>query len=232
MAREPLDISNVNTSQNPQLPDVYANVSHVYIGCTLSARCDVILKKTDTPVRPGKDKVSGAVVKNLTWIAHVSDLILSKNNNLDNGDIVTWAGFNSSLMGEDSIKPRAVILVLQLFPDKTTSVSMVKHAMHVVKDYTQFLNPGQTPVIGMDQPIYDIGKLIQWKWCNTDLSEDTFVLMLGSLHIEFVIEAIEGNLTDGSGMSAMACNAGFFTAGSAESFTTKPDRRLKRTRYT
>ena len=135
-------------------------------------------------------------------------------------------------MGEDSIKPRAVIGGFQLFPDKATSVPMVKHAMHVVKDDIQFLSPGQTPVLGMNQPIYAIGKLIQWKWCNTDLSEDTFVLMLGSLHIEFVIEAIEGKLTDGSGMAAMACKAGFFTAGSAELFTTKPDRHLKRTRYT
>ena len=105
---------------------------------------------------------------------------------------------------------------------------MVKHAMHVVK----FLSPDQTPVIGMDQPMYAIGKLIQWKWCNTDFSEDTFVLMLGSIHIEFVIEAIEGKLTDGSGMSAIACKAGFFTAGSADLFTTKPDRHLKLTRYT
>ena len=135
-------------------------------------------------------------------------------------------------MGEDSVKPRAVIGVLPLFPDKAASVPMVKHAMHIVKDDTQFLSPGQTPVLGMDQPIYAFGKLIQWKSCNTDLSEDTFVLMLGSLHIEFVIEAIEGNLTDGSGMSAMACKAGFFIDGSAELFTTKPDRRLKRTRYT
>ena len=113
-------------------------------------------------------------------------------------------------MGEDGIKSRAVIGVLPLFPDKTTYVPMVKHAMHVVKDDTQFLSPGQTSVLGMDQLIYAIGKLIQWKWCNTDLSEDTFVLMLGSLHIEFVIEAIEGKLTDGSGMSAMACKAVFF----------------------
>ena len=64
---------------------------------------------------------------------------------------------------------------------------------------------------------------MQWKWCNTELSEDTFVLMLVSLHIEFVIE---GKLT------AMACKTGFFTAGSAELFTTKPERHLKRTRYT
>ena len=85
---------------------------------------------------------------------------------------------------------------------------MVKHAMCIIKDGIQFLSPGQTPVLGMDQPIYAIGKFIQWKWCNTDLSEDQYVLMLGALHI---IEAIEEKLTEGSAMAVMACKAGIIT---------------------
>ncbi|MES9881863.1 MAG: hypothetical protein ABW185_13375 [Sedimenticola sp.] len=225
---EPIDISNVDTSQKPQLPDSYSNV----LPAELDANNDVILKKTDKPVRPGKDNVIGAILKDEAWIAHASDLIYRKNANLDAGDIVTWAGFNSSLMDEDSIKPRAVTGVLPLFSDKAASVSMVKHAMSVIKDGIHFLNPGQTPVIGMDQPIYAIGKFIQWKWCNMDLSEDQYVLMLGALHIEFVIEAIEGKLTEGSGMAVMACKAGILTTGRAESFSAKPDHHLKRTRYT
>ena len=44
---------------------------------------------------------------------------------------MTWAGFNSSLMGENSIKPRAVLGILQLLPDKADSVPMYKHAMHI-----------------------------------------------------------------------------------------------------
>ena len=89
------------------MPVIYLNVPHAERG----AHCDVILKKTDEPVRPGKDKVSGAVVKDKVWIAHASDLILSKNTNLDNGDIVTWTGLYSR------IKPKATIGVLPLFLD-------------------------------------------------------------------------------------------------------------------
>ena len=37
-------------------------------------------------------------------------------------------------MGEDSIKPGAVIGVIPLFPDKAASVPVVKHAVHVVKN--------------------------------------------------------------------------------------------------
>ena len=85
---------------------------------------------------------------------------------------MTWAGFNSSLMCEDSVKPRAIIGVLPLFPDKAASVLMVKHAMYVVTDDTQFMSRGET------RPWHGPA--------NTDLSEDTFVLMLGSLHNDFI----------------------------------------------
>ena len=64
----------MNISQKPQLPDLYANAPHAELG----AHRDVILKKIDKPVRPDKDKVSGAVVKDEVWIAHASNLILSK----------------------------------------------------------------------------------------------------------------------------------------------------------
>ncbi len=56
---EPIDISNVDTSQKPQLPDSYSNV----LPAELDANNDVILKKTDKPVRPGKDNVIGAILK-------------------------------------------------------------------------------------------------------------------------------------------------------------------------
>ena len=99
------------------------------------------------------------------------------------------------------------------------------------EECNQLLNQGQTPVTGMDQPIYTIGKQIQWKWRDTNFSEDKFVLVLGALHIEFVIEAVEGKITEGSGMAAMACRAAILTTGRAESFSSQPDHHLKRTRY-
>ena len=164
----------------------------------LDANTDVVVQKTDKPVRPGRDRIVSAKAKDETWIHHASDIILNKGSKLDDGDRVTWAGFNSSRMHEDTVKPRAITGVLPMFPDKAASVSMVKHTMCITRDAIQFLNPGQTPVLGMDQPIYAIGKLIDWKWCDTHLCEDKFILMLGALHIEFVIEAMEGKMTEGS----------------------------------
>ena len=90
-------------------------------------------------------------------------------------------------------------------------------------------------VLGMDQPIiYAIGKFIQWKWWDTEFSEDHYVLLLGALHIEFVLEAIEGKSTEDGSMAVlvMACKAGILTAGRVQSFSSQPEHYLKWTRYT
>ena len=66
----------------------------------------------------------------------------------------------------------------------------------------------------MDQPICAIAKQIQWKWTDT-LGEKKIVLMLRALHIEFVIEAVKGNLIDGSGFSSVISEACVLASGRA-----------------
>ena len=36
--------------------------------------------------------------------------------------------------------------------------------MDVAKATTNFLNPGQVPVVAADQPLFAIAKQVQWKW--------------------------------------------------------------------
>ena len=58
------------------------------------------------------------------------------------------------------------------------------------------------------------------------------LLILGALHIEFVIEAVEGKLVDGSGFSSVISEAGVLTSGCAEAVSSPtPDHHLKRMRY-
>ena len=169
------------------------------------------------------------MVKNEAWITEAAKLIT--HNELKPGGVVTWAGFNSTLQSDDNVKPRANIGILPLFPDKAATVAMVKHSLLLGMSLTDYLNPGQIPVQGMDQPIYAIGRQIQWKW-KEDLGEDKYVLMLGALHIEFVIEAVEGKLTDGSRFSYIISEAGVLTSGRSEAISSlAPDHHLKRTRY-
>ena len=132
---EPLDISKVDKSQRSRLPDFYTIVPPA----ELDANNDVILKKTNKPIRPGRDRIESAKAKDKTRINHASDIILNKGSELDDKDKVTWAraGFSSSRMHEDTVKPRAITGVLPMFPDKAASVSMVKHTMCLTRDAIQ-----------------------------------------------------------------------------------------------
>lgn len=40
---------------------------------------------------------------------------------------------------------------------------MILHAIKLVKDAIEYINPGQTPLIEMDQPLYALAKQIQWE---------------------------------------------------------------------
>ena len=52
-------------------------------------------------------------------------------------------------------------------------------AMKLAAKVSQYLHPGQCPVITMDQPLYGIAKQIQWTWPDI-FGEDKFVVMMGA----------------------------------------------------
>ena len=142
--KENISFTDLNIVSKPELPASYSVVPPA----ELNGNSDVLLKRTDDPVRPRHDRISGAVVKDCAWILKASELIAQ--DKLKSGDIVTCAGFNSSLLLDESVKPKANISILPLFPDKAASVAMVKHSMLLGKAVTEYFNPGQTPVQGMD----------------------------------------------------------------------------------
>ena len=110
-----------------------------------------------------------------------------------------WSAYNSVLLKDDSIMPTAEISIFPLFSEKSSSPSMVKHAMDITTDTTNFLNPGQTPVLGVDQPLYAIAKPLQWTNSDTPISEDKFVLKMGDLNIEDKAQAMVGKVLRGPG---------------------------------
>ena len=94
---------------------------------------------------------------------------------------------------------------------------MIKHSFCVIKSAVEHLNPGQTPVIAFDQPLYALAKQIQWKWPN-DYGEDKFVVMFGGLHIEMAALKTVGDWLKGSGWVEALVQADIATAGTADSF--------------
>ena len=72
-------------------------------------------------------------------------------------------------------------ILLSLFREHAHSAAMVKHGMDIIKQITNHVNAGQTPVLTVDQPLY--AKKIQWAWPDV-YGERQFVVMMGGLHIE------------------------------------------------
>ena len=94
---------------------------------------------------------------------------------------------------------------------------MVRHGMNVVNGVVQHLNPGQTPVIAVDQPLFALAKQIQWSWPEI-YRESRYVVMFGGLHVEMVGLKALGEWLDGSGWVGALSEADVATPGTAESF--------------
>ena len=95
---------------------------------------------------------------------------------------MSWAAFHASLQ-PPLVHQVDLVALLPLFLENAHSVAMIRHGMNVVNDVVQHLNPGQTPVIAMDQPLFALAKQIQWSMPETH-GEDRYVVMFGGLHIE------------------------------------------------
>lgn len=105
---------------------------------------------------------------------------------------------------------------------------MIKHAMDKINDAVHHVNPGQPPVVTMDQPLYALGKQIQWKWPDSH-GEHRFVLMLGGLHTEMAFLKAIGHVIANSGWCEALVEAKIALAGTADSFLSASH--VTRTRY-
>ena len=112
----------------------------------------------------------------------------------------------------------SITSLMPLLRDQAHSVATLKHAMKKIQDTVAFLNPGQTPVIAADQPLYAPLKQIQWEW--PEYGEDKFVIMFGGLHIEMVALKSLGTLLKDSGWTSAIVEAGLASSGTADSFLT------------
>ena len=90
--------------------------------------------------------------------------------------------------------------------------------MKKIRDTVAFLNPGQTPVIAADQPLYAPLKQTQWEW--PEYGEDQFVIMFGGLHIEMAALKSLGTQLEDSGWTSAIIEAGLASSGTADSFLT------------
>ena len=131
---------------------------------------------------------------------------------------VSWAAHHAAQSRSQSFDV-SITSLMPLIRDQAHPVATIKHCMHKIRDTVAFLNPGQTPVIAADQPLFALAKHIQWQWPE-EYGEDKFVIMFGGLHIEMAALRSLGTLLEESGWTSAIAEAGVASSGTAESFLT------------
>ena len=128
----------------------------------------------------------------------------------------SWAEFHASRTATVKSIPPDISCLLPLFQEEAKSAATILHAMNTVASSVEFLNPGQTPVIMCNQPLYAITKKIQWQWPETK-GERNFVVVLGGLHIEMTAWRTLGDLLDRSSWRSAITQAKVTSSGTTDS---------------
>ena len=124
-----------------------------------------------------------------------------------------WAAFHAKKI--DTPVDPVETAVLHIWPNKADTPAMQKHCMEVAIAVTNKMNPGQTPVLTNDNPLYAICKQLQLQHKET-LGEDKLFLKIGDLHVEMLIIMILAVLLNCSGWAEALSDAGITTPGRAE----------------
>ena len=148
--------------------------------------------------------------KSQQWLSSVSSAIKDEARMEKPSNISFSAYFAANQVAPP--KRPAISGLLPLFRNSSHSTPMIKHGMDIIKQATSYLNPGQTPVITLDQPLFAIAKKIQWTWPQ-QYGEELYLVMMGGLHIEMCFLNVLGDLCEGSGLATAISRAGITTEG-------------------
>ena len=157
-----------------------------------------------------------AVKEEFLWLEPVRAAIDSQQN-LEDGQCISWAGYYSNLEKEQEYTEHAISSLLPLFPDESKFVAMIRHAIDTIKQAVTHPNPGQVSVIALDQPLYAVPKQIQWNWSES-YGEQRVVIMFGGLHIEMALVRLLGRWLEHSGWTSALTQSKVASPGKADFF--------------
>lgn len=147
------------------------------------------------------------------WLNYVDDHL---ERQLTRDDWISWAAYHAVHSGPPSFISKTYLL--PLLTESANSPITTLHCMKTIKRATEYLNPGQTPVMVADQPLYTLAKRLQWKFSDTDIAEDKYLVMLGAMHTEKMLWTVSGDWLEYSGWTTAITNSGVATSGTAQSF--------------
>lgn len=215
---EPIECSYMNPevmgkSTVDPLPASYTTIKEIVLPSN-----DIYVPTLDCEITPESIQTLEMILdEEYKWLEKTK-LCLEKGS-VEVGEWVSWAAHHANRIGPPSDIIPVKSMMLPLFRECSSSPMMVYHGMKVIKAVIHYLNPGQTPVMVADQPLYTLGKKVQFTF-SEEFSEDKFIVFLGGMHTEKVIEDIVGIWLEGSGWTSAVSNSGIATSGVAESLLT------------
>lgn len=196
--------NNVRSKAVPPMFDKYTNIIPKFL---VNKQPDIPAVSSDQDFSLNYDILQTEERKEIEWLHNTFEC--TSNNE------ISWSAYHEKKESKELEK--SILSILPLFPDDSKSVTMIIHAIGVISDATEFLNPGQVPVVVMDQPLYTLTKTIQWDQPLL-FGEDKFVVTFGSLHIEQGMLKVLGKYLEGSGWTDCLVKAEIATSGTADSF--------------
>ena len=187
------------------LPQAFTNVKPSYLLLKVSMR--KLNSSDNAHVSDDSDLSQDCLNADREWLEHVKATQGSDPENL------SWAAYHASWSTNEKQYPDLSVL-LPVWKDDSKSPAMIKHSLDVVMDVAAYLNPGQTPVVAFDQPLFALAKKIQWYHPDT---HGRLVMMMGPLHAEMAFMNTVGDSLKDSGWTTIITNAEVARSGVAES---------------
>ena len=176
------DPTGVMKATTNKLPDFYTNIAPTKGG------------KTEPPaLHPNEDLFPA----NFSTSAVASVWLHKLEKSITVDELSDRTSFSAFYSQEDHQSQfQTISTMLPLLEESINSPAMVRHCMNIIKGLTDYLNPQQISIITGDQPVYAIGKQVQWTYPNI---YNDLVWMIGPLHIEMAFTSTIGDWLDGSG---------------------------------
>jgi hypothetical protein len=168
--------------------------------------------------------VDDLVKEERDWLERVESKL---HKELSREDFISWGAYHAT--DGEPILFKTQSHMLPIFTSVAHSPTTMMHCMLRIVEITNHLNPGQPPVMVVDQPLYALAKRLQWQFPDSPIGEDRFFVFLGAMHIEKMLWTCAGEWLEGSGWATMIANAGVTTHGSAQSMLKATH--ICRTRY-
>ena len=152
------------------------------------------------------------------WLGNISSFNNARGMETpDVNERISWSAFHARLEQPSAVQQKSTSTYFFALTEIVRGITgcVVRHTMNIVNLVLQEINPGQISVLTGDQPVYAIGKQVQWH--PDQYGEDKLVMMVGSLHIEMNFLSAIGDWLEGSGWVELLTKSSINTPGRAES---------------